>query len=194
MWFYLHRALNTVAVGAFSVGWAVAIAIGSKTFKAHLAIGTLACAFGITQPFNAWFRPKKTHGDKVNPNRHRWELLHVWCGRIALILASSNMVLGWTMFDVSLVWTVAVWLVFGSILLVGGALEILGFQKIVPVVVQHQEISESDPLVFRAEGSAQLESLRLDIVDGPPPAHKESFRRDVLLASDSTIRRWSYIH
>jgi len=71
MWFYLHRAFNTVAVGAFSVGWAVAISIGSKTFKAHLAVGTIACALGITQPFNAWFRPKKTHGDKVNPNRHR---------------------------------------------------------------------------------------------------------------------------
>jgi len=197
MWFYLHRALNTVAITAFSIGWAVAIAIGSKTFKAHLAIGTLACALGITQPFNAWFRPKKTHGDKVNPNRHRWELLHVWCGRIGLILALSNMILGWTMFDVSLVWTISVWTVFGAIFIVYCALEILGFQKIVPIVVQHQEINENEPLVFRTEDSAQLESLRLDLVDDPmkdTPSHKESLRRDILLTDNTTIRRWSYIH
>ncbi len=197
MWFYLHRALNTVAIAAFSISWAIAIAIGSKTFKAHLAIGTLACAFGIIQPFNAWFRPKKTHGDKVNPNRHRWELLHVWCGRIGLILALSNMILGWTMFDVSLVWTISVWIVLGAIFIVYCALEILGFQKIVPIVVQHQEINENEPLVFRTDDSAQLESLRLDIVDNPTQAtssHKESLRRDILLTDNTTIRRWSYIH
>ena len=197
MWFYLHRAFNTVAIVAFSVGWAVAISIGSKTFKAHLSIGTIACALGITQPFNAWFRPKKTHGDKVNPNRHRWELLHVWCGRVALILAVINMVLGWTMFDVSLVWTITVWGVLGATFVVYGALEILGFQKIVPIVVKNEEISESEPLVFRTDSSSQLESLRLDLVDDPmkdTPSHKESFRRDILLTDNTTIRRWSYIH
>ena len=197
MWFYLHRALNVVAVASFSVGWAVAISIGSKTFKAHLAIGTIACAFGITQPFNAWFRPKKTHGDKVNPNRHRWELLHVWCGRVGLILALSNMILGWTMFDVSLVWTISVWSFLGITLVVYGGLEILGFQKIVPIVVRNQELNENEPLVFRTEDSSQLESLRLDIVDDPTQnisSHKESLRRDVLLTDNTTIRRWSYIH
>ncbi len=197
MWFYLHRAFNTVAVVAFSVGWAVAISIGSKTFKAHLAIGTIACALGMTQPFNAWFRPKKTHGDKVNPNRHRWELLHVWCGRLALILAVINMVLGWIMFDVSLVWTITVWGVLGATCVVYSALEILGFQKIVPIVVKNEEISESEPLVFRTDSSSQIESLRLDLVDNPmkdTPSHKESFRRDILLTDNTTIRRWSYIH
>ena len=197
MWFYLHRALNTVAVASFSVGWAVAISIGSKTFKAHLALGTLACALGITQPFNAWFRPKKTHGDKVNPNRHRWELLHVWCGRVGLILALSNMILGWTMFDVSLVWTISTWGFLGAILVVYSGLEILGFQKIVPIVVQNQEINEHEPLVFRTEDSSQPESLRLDIVEDPtqaPASHKESLRRDILLTDNTTIRRWSYIH
>ena len=196
MWFYLHRALNVVAVAAFSISWAVAISIGSKTFKAHLAVGTLACALGITQPFNAWFRPKKTHGDKINPNRHRWELLHVWCGRVGLLLALSNMVLGWTMFDVALVWTISVGSFLGAILMAYGSLEIFGFQKIVPIVARTQEISETEPFVFRPEDSTQLESLRLDIVDDPAhtSSHKESLRRDILLTGHSTIRRWSYIH
>ena len=197
MWFYLHRAFNTIAIAAFSVGWSVAISIGSKTFKAHLSIGTIACALAIIQPLNAWFRPKKTHGDKVNPNRRRWELLHVWCGRVALVLAVINMGLGWSMFDVSLVWTVIVWGVLGATLVVYGGLEILGFQKIVPIVVKNQENGENDPLVLRTDSSAQLEALRLDLVDDPmrdTPSHKESFRRDILLTGDTTIRRWSYIH
>jgi len=107
------------------------------------------------------------------------------------------MILGWTMFDVSLVWTITVWGIFGAILIVYGGLEILGFQKIVPIVVRNQETDENEPLVFRTGDSFQLESLRLDLVDDPSqdaPAHKESLRRDVLLTNNTTIRRWSYIH
>ena len=101
------------------------------------------------------------------------------------------------MFDVSLVWTITVWGVLGAICVVYGGLEILGFQKIVPIVVKNQEISENEPLVFRTDSSSQLESLRLDLVDDPmkdTPSHKESFRRDILLTDNTTIRRWSYIH
>ena len=107
------------------------------------------------------------------------------------------MVLGWTMFDVSLVWTISVWGVLGATCVGYGALEILGYQKIVPLVVKNEEISESEPLVFRTDSSSQTESLRLDLVESPMedrPSHKESFRRDILLTDNATIRRWSYIH
>ena len=106
------------------------------------------------------------------------------------------MVLGWTMFDVALVWTISVGSFLGAILMAYGSLEIFGFQKIVPIVARTQEISETEPFVFRPEDSSQLESLRLDIVDDPThtSSHKESLRRDILLTGHSTIRRWSYIH
>jgi len=107
------------------------------------------------------------------------------------------MILGWTMFDVDLLWTVSVGTGVGALLAVYIGLEIRGFHKIVPLVVQHrQEFHESEPLVGESIKSGQLESLRLDIVDDPSLilSHKESLRRDVVITGDTTKRRWSYIH
>lgn len=49
MWFYLHRGINLISVGLFSASWAIGVAVGTKTFKAHLVVGTLACVLGVMQ-------------------------------------------------------------------------------------------------------------------------------------------------
>lgn len=93
LWFRIHRPVQATGVLLQLAGFIAAmlmVPVGKFSAQPHAGIGALVFLLGILQPVNAFFRPHVEPGKEKSKNRRRWELLHLWSGRVALFLGMLN--------------------------------------------------------------------------------------------------------
>eukprot|EP01064_Diplonema_japonicum_P028918 TRINITY_DN454_c1_g1_i1.p1 TRINITY_DN454_c1_g1~~TRINITY_DN454_c1_g1_i1.p1 ORF type:complete len:547 (+),score=114.30 TRINITY_DN454_c1_g1_i1:45-1685(+) len=92
-WFQAHRALMSIGLLLAIIGFGLIIpSVQSKHFMfAHGGIGLAVMIVGLLQPLNAFVRPHKAPASTL---RTVWELVHKNAGRLALLLANINIILG----------------------------------------------------------------------------------------------------
>ncbi|KAJ9473033.1 Cytochrome b561 [Diplonema papillatum] len=97
LWFQVHRLCMSLGLLFAVVGFGLIVPSPlSNHFQfAHGAIGLVVMLFGILQPANAFIRPHKAGpDDEKYYQRQVWEFVHKNSGRLAIVLALVNLVLG----------------------------------------------------------------------------------------------------
>lgn len=123
LWFHLHRGFMTFVIVLVLVAYILGVVKGSHAglrTKIHLALGTIALAGALIQAAGGVFRPSKN-----SSLRSTWRLAHFWSGRLLVLLAFANILLGLVIFNqVSSGYYIAVSVVFGFLLLIGVTMDI----------------------------------------------------------------------
>ncbi|CAK8986332.1 Cytochrome b561 [Durusdinium trenchii] len=99
LWFKIHRAANALGVIMSTFGFVISMLMVSEgRFLAleHSLIGLVVTVLGLAQPINAYFRPHAEKGAEKTKGRKRWEGLHKYGGRIAVVLGLVNPFIGLT--------------------------------------------------------------------------------------------------
>lgn len=113
--FQVHRGLNVLSVVIALIAYIMAVARGSHTAKAHLALGTIVFIFALVQVVSGALRPHK--GTLA---RRPWYFSHTLLGHTVLLLAIANALVGMlttSVFDVGVGWYVGWGVLLGGYLL-----------------------------------------------------------------------------
>jgi hypothetical protein len=125
-WFYLHIGMNLLALVMTLIGLALVIVATPSSFRqtetktvAHVVMGLFVIIVGLSQPFLGWY------SDAVyDPLRKKVpvfpDMLHWWIGRLVIVVALCNILLGLVILQPGASWFVAytVWLFLFLVLLV----------------------------------------------------------------------------
>lgn len=87
--FQFHRGAMVAAFIIALVAYIIGVSRGSRTERAHLAIGSLVLILGLGQVVGGTLRP-----DKGTDRRPLFNIGHAWLGRIAFVLAAVNVYIG----------------------------------------------------------------------------------------------------
>lgn len=93
LWFKIHRPVQMLGVVLQTAGFiaiVLDVPVGAFSYQPHSAIGAFVFIVGILQPVNAFFRPHKEAGSEPTRGRVWWERIHLWSGRVALVLGMLN--------------------------------------------------------------------------------------------------------
>ncbi|KAL5160821.1 Cytochrome b561 and DOMON domain-containing protein [Glycine soja] len=127
LWFYLHAIIQFVGF-TFGLGTVVlGLQLYSKMhvhIPAHRGIGIFALVLSILQVLALFLRPNKD--SKI---RNIWNWYHSWFGRLALIFAAINIVLGMQAAGAGSDWKIGYGFVFGIMVVVAIVLEVLAYLK-----------------------------------------------------------------
>jgi hypothetical protein len=96
-WFQIHVYLQYSGLAIIFLGvlFAVAELRGFYFGSLHVKFGVLAIILAITQPLNAYLRPKRAPNDEeVSSKRVMWEYIHVIIGRSAAIAGIASLFTG----------------------------------------------------------------------------------------------------
>lgn len=96
-WFALHQRFqwSGLIISLIGVGIAAVMVDGAHLKVPHAGLGLVVSVVAVSQPINAALRPHATEpGAKKTAARSAWEKLHKNGGRLALVGAWINLVLG----------------------------------------------------------------------------------------------------
>ncbi|GAA0157570.1 hypothetical protein LIER_38480 [Lithospermum erythrorhizon] len=96
-WFQLHVYLQYSGLAIIFLGFLFAVAElqGFLFSSLHVKFGYLAILLGVTQPVNAYFRPKKSaSGEEMSSKRLLWEYTHIIVGRCSIIVGVAALITG----------------------------------------------------------------------------------------------------
>eukprot|EP00754_Rhynchopus_humris_P044739 Rhum_TRINITY_DN4364_c0_g1::Rhum_TRINITY_DN4364_c0_g1_i1::g.13851::m.13851 len=97
VWFKIHKTVMPLGLLFSTVGFGAIIAsVSNKHFSfAHGGLGLAVMLLAYLQPLNAVIRPHAVGVGEPKPLvRTVWEIVHKYGGRVALLAANINMVLG----------------------------------------------------------------------------------------------------
>ncbi|XP_027908122.1 cytochrome b561 and DOMON domain-containing protein At3g61750-like [Vigna unguiculata] len=127
LWLYLHAIIQFVG---FTFGLSTVI-LGLQLYskmhahiQAHRGIGIFVLVLSILQIFALILRPKKD--SKI---RKIWNWYHSWFGRLALIFAAINIVLGMQAAGAGSDWKIGYGFLFGIMVTAAIILEVLAYLK-----------------------------------------------------------------
>ncbi|RDY14371.1 Cytochrome b561 and DOMON domain-containing protein, partial [Mucuna pruriens] len=127
LWFYLHAVIQFVGF-TFGLGTVVlGLQLYSKMhvhIPAHRGIGIFALVLSILQIFAFFLRPNKD--SKI---RKIWNWYHSWFGRLALIFAAINIVLGMQAAGAGSDWKIGYGFLVGIVVVAAIVLEVLAYLK-----------------------------------------------------------------
>ncbi|XLS80522.1 hypothetical protein HN51_046353 [Arachis hypogaea] len=126
-WFYLHAAIQFVG---FTFGL-VTIILGLQLYTkmnahipAHRGIGIFVFVLSILQILALFLRPNKDSNI-----RRIWNLYHNWFGRLAMLFATMNIVLGIQAAGAGKEWKIGYGFLFGITVVVAIVLEVLAYLR-----------------------------------------------------------------
>ncbi|KAK9837455.1 hypothetical protein WJX81_003838 [Elliptochloris bilobata] len=123
LWFHVHRVLGVLALAMALAGLGLGIWLWQATgygstgvLVAHVALGLIIVGLGLLQGLALAMRPNPKHR-----LRWAWNLYHHWVGRIALLGAFANAMLGfalgqlpaWYSWGLAIIWA-AIWMAAGA--------------------------------------------------------------------------------
>ncbi|KAL2336205.1 hypothetical protein Fmac_010651 [Flemingia macrophylla] len=127
IWFYLHVVIQFVGF-SFGLGTVVlGLRLYSKMhahLPAHRGIGIFAMVLSILQIMALFLRPKKD--SKI---RKIWNWYHSWFGRLALVFAAINIVLGMQAAGAGSDWKIGYGFLVGIMVVAAIVLEVLAYLK-----------------------------------------------------------------
>ncbi|TKY64084.1 integral to membrane [Spatholobus suberectus] len=127
LWFYLHAVIQLVGF-TFGLGTVVlGLRLYSKMhahIPAHRGIGIFALVLSILQILAFFLRPKKD--SKI---RKIWTWYHSWFGKLALIFAAINIVLGMQAAGAGSDWKIGYGFLVGIMVVAAIVLEVLAYLK-----------------------------------------------------------------
>ncbi|XP_047163976.1 cytochrome b561 and DOMON domain-containing protein At3g61750-like isoform X2 [Vigna umbellata] len=127
LWLYLHAIIQFVGFTFGLSTFILGLQLYSKMhahIRAHRGIGIFALVLSILQIFALILRPKKD--SKI---RKIWNLYHGWFGRLALIFAAINIVLGMQAAGAGSDWKIGYGFLFGIMVTAAIVLEVLAYLK-----------------------------------------------------------------
>nr|KYP54618.1 Ferric-chelate reductase 1 [Cajanus cajan] len=127
IWFYLHAVIQFVGF-TFGLGTVIlGLQLYSKMhahLPAHRGIGIFALVLSILQILALFLRPKKD--SKI---RKIWNWYHSWFGRLALIFAAINILLGMQAAGAGSDWKIGYGFLVGVMVVAAIVLEVLAYLK-----------------------------------------------------------------
>ncbi|KAJ1703628.1 hypothetical protein LUZ63_003407 [Rhynchospora breviuscula] len=121
LWFRSHQYLqySGLAITFVAVILAGAGLGGFYFYSSHVKFGTVAILLAVSQPINAYFRPKKPETGGTGTNKRVvWEYAHVITGRVSLVFGIVGLFTGLKHFGVAhdseiaerLTWGLVLWI------------------------------------------------------------------------------------
>ncbi|CAJ1950415.1 unnamed protein product [Sphenostylis stenocarpa] len=127
LWFYLHAIIQFVGFTFGLTTVVLGLQLYSKMhahIQAHRGIGIFVLVLTILQIFALILRPNKD--SKI---RKMWNCYHSWFGRLALIFAAINIVLGMKAAGAGSDWKIGYGFLFGIVVAAAIVLEALAYLK-----------------------------------------------------------------
>ncbi|CAL8468982.1 g8523 [Coccomyxa elongata] len=122
LWFQIHRALGVLALFCILAGFGLGVYLWTKvapinrTLCAHVSIGIITTAFALLQGLAVVARPKPE-----SKLRLLWNHYHHNVGRVAVLAAFANAILGLHIGDLDWGWYLGMCLIWVLIWVLGGA-------------------------------------------------------------------------